>query len=287
MLKKIPIICLLLIFGIINLNAKSLRIESTELSKNLNTYLILDTRDNELYTNGHIKGAVSFPIDLTYENKQNNGKLTNPIKMQDIIRKLGLELDSKIVIYDDGTFFDATRLFWALEVYGFSNVKILNTGYEHWKSSSYPTSTENTQTTPSNYIAQINNKRLATKFTTQIATKNPNQIIIDARGENAYLGQVSSASRFGHIPKAVNFPASHNIDYEKDNAELKTIDRLKELYTDVDKSKKVVIYCAIGRIAATNYFALRELDYDVANYDASWKEWGNDNSLPIVNRSKE
>ena len=285
MLKKL--ILLILIVGTIAVSAKSLRIESSDLASNLTNYKVLDTRSYELYTNGHIKGAVNFPIDLTYENKQNNGKLTNPIKMQDIIRKLGLELDSKIVIYDDGTFFDATRLFWALEVYGFSNVNILNTGYEYWKSSNHPTSTQDTQTTPSNYIAQINNKRLATKFTTQIATKNPNQIIIDARGENAYLGQVSSASRFGHIPKAVNFPASHNIDYEKENAELKTIDRLKELYTDVDKSKKVVIYCAIGRIAATNYFALRELDYDVANYDASWKEWGNDNSLPIVNRSKE
>ena len=72
-----------------------------------------------------------------------------------------------------------------------------------------------------------------------------------------------------------------------DNAELQNIDRLKELYKEVDKTKKIVIYCAIGRISATNYFALRELDYDVANYDASWKEWGNDTTLPITNRSKE
>ena len=62
---------------------------------------------------------------------------------------------------------------------------------------------------------------------------------------------------------------------------------LKEIYKNVDKSKKIVLYCAIGRIAATNYFALRELDYDVSNYDASWKEWGNDSSLPITNPSKD
>ena len=109
MLKKI--ILLILIVGTIAVSAKSLRIESSDLASNLTNYKVLDTRSYELYTNGHIKGAVSFPIDLTYENKQNNGKLTNPIKMQEIIRKLGLELDSKIVIYDDGTFFDATRLF--------------------------------------------------------------------------------------------------------------------------------------------------------------------------------
>ena len=286
MFKKLQIICLLLITTI-SLNAKSLRIESKELSNNLNHFKILDTRSNELYKKGHIKGALNFPIDLTYENKKKDGRLTNPIKMQDIIRKIGLKLDSKIVIYDDGTFFDATRLFWALEVYGFTDVKLLNTGYENWDFLDYQVSHEDTKVVPSNYIAQINSKRLATKFTTQIATKNPNQIIIDARPQKAYLGKVSSASRFGHIPKAKNFPASHNINYERDNAELQNIDKLKELYKGVDKTKKVVIYCAIGRISATNYFALRELDYDVANYDASWKEWGNDTTLPITNPSQE
>jgi len=282
MIKKIQIAFLILGIISINLTAKSLRIESSDLENNLKNYKILDTRSDELYQKGHIEGALNFPIDLTYENKQKNGKLTNPIKMQNIIRKLGLTLDSRIVIYDNGTFFDATRLFWALEVYGFTDVKILNTGYEHWDFLDYKTSTTNTQVTASNYIAQINSKRLATKFTTQIATKNPNQIIIDARPKKAYLGKVSSAARFGHIPKAINYPAAHNIANQK----LQTIDNLQKLYSDVDKSKKVVLYCAIGRIAATNYFALRELEYDVANYDASWKEWGNDNTLPITNPSQ-
>ena len=116
---------------------------------------------------------------------------------------------------------------------------------------------------------------------------NPNQIIIDARPEKAYEGKVSAAKRFGHIPEAQNFPASHNINYEDKTQKLQTISKLKEIYKNVDKSKKIVLYCAIGRIAATNYFALRELDYDVSNYDASWKEWGNDSSLPITNPSKD
>jgi thiosulfate/3-mercaptopyruvate sulfurtransferase len=287
MTKIIQITFLLFVIGTVNLTAKSLRIESKDLANNLNSFKILDTRDRELYKKGHISGSLNFPIGLTYEDLQKNGKLSNPINMQSIIRALGLNINSKIVIYDDGTFFDASRLFWALEVYGFKNVKLLNTGYSNWKSLNYKTSLKDTKVTPSKYIAQINSKRLATKFTTQIATKNPNQIIIDARGKKAYLGQVSSASRFGHIPKAVSFPASHNISYQKDNSKLKNIDALKELYKDVDKNKKIVIYCAVGRIAATNYFALRELDYNVSNYDASWNEWGNDKTLPITNRSKE
>jgi len=287
MTQKLYMMFLILLMGTLTLDASSLRIESNDLATHLQKFKILDTRSTQLYKQGHIKNALSFPIKLTYENKIKNGKLTNPIKMQTIIRDLGLTLNDPIAIYDKGSFFDAARLFWTLEVYGFTNVKLLNMGYETWNNNDYPTDTNIPQVDSSHYIAKINSKRLATKFTTQIASKNPNQIIIDARGAKAYNGNISSASRFGHIPEAINFPAVHNISYSKDTNKLKTVDTLKELYKDVDKSKKIVLYCAIGKISATNYFALRELDYDVANYDASWKEWGNDTTLPIVNPSKK
>jgi len=287
MKKYLQLFIVIVALASINLNAGSLRIEPKILAKNLSQYKILDTRSLDLYNQGHIQGALSFPISLTYEHIKQNGKLTNPVKMQKLLRSLGLKTDSKIVIYDNGDFFDASRLFWSLEVYGFTQVKLLNTGYDNWDLSSYPTDTITPLVQESNYIAKINNKRLATKFSTQIATKNPNQIIIDARPEKAYKGLKSSAKRFGHIPKAQNFPASHNVNYEDQGQTLQTISRLKEIYKNVDKNKKIVIYCAVGRISSVNYFALRELDYDVANYDASWKEWGNDTSLPIVNPSKE
>ncbi len=287
MKNPFKILLLTLIVSLISLNAQSLRIEPSELVKNITEYKILDTRSSGTYKEGHIKGALNFPIELTYEYIKNNGKLTNPIKMQELLRNLGLTLNSKIIVYDNGDFFDASRLFWSLEVYGFKNVKLLNTGYDAWDLSEYPISTKTPSVKPSMYIAQINNKRLATKFTTQIATKNPNQIIIDARPEKAYNGKVSAATRFGHIPAAQNFPASHNINYDDDAQKLQTISKLKEIYKNVDKSKKIILYCAVGRIAATNYFALRELNYNVSNYDASWKEWGNDSSLPITNPSKD
>jgi len=280
-MKQFIKVLLLALFLSTTLFSSTLRVEPEVLTKNITSYTILDTRTIQDYKNGHIKGALSFPVGLTYEHIKTDGKLTSPIKMQTIIQNLGLDIDTPVVIYDDGTFFDASRLFWSLEVYGFKNVKLLNTGYNTWESSLYQTSTTTPTVEKSNYIAQVNNNYLATKFSTQIATRNPNQIIIDARADKAYLGHESSAKRFGHIPKALNYPASHNISNEK----LKTIDHLKEVYSNVDKSKKVILYCAVGRIAATNYFALRELDYDVANYDASWKEWGNDTNLPITNPS--
>jgi len=276
-----------LLLNLTILQASSLRVEADTLQNNLSKYKILDTRDENIYSRGHILHALNFPVSLTYEDKTINGKLTSPLKMQKIIQNLGLNTKDTLVVYDDGSFFDASRLFWTLEVYGFSNVKLLNAGYKQWSAKDFSTSTETSIVQKSDYISIVNNKRLATKFTTQIATKNPSHVIVDARGLNAYLGKESAAKRFGHIPKAISIPATHNINYNKELTELKGDKALKELYKEININQKVIIYCAIGKIASTNYFAMRELGYDVSNYDASWREWGNDFALPIVQELKK
>lgn len=286
-MKRFFKIYLLLLIGMMTLQAQSLRVELKELFENPLKYKIIDVRDEGIYSLVHLPNALNLPAHLTYHNQSIDGRITEPTKMQKIIRELGLDVEDHIVIYDDGTIFDASRVFWALEVYGFKNLKLLNGGYEQWKKLGYPLSFKEPTVNPSSYIATIDNKRLATKFTTQIATKNPNQVIIDARKYNAYIGKESSAQRFGHIPKAIHIPAIHNLNEEQQKSVLKSTEQLRDLYKDIKKDQKVVIYCAIGKIASTNYFALRELGYDVANYDASWREWGNDFSLPIETKSQK
>jgi len=279
------LLLLLSILTTLTLSADSLRISAKTLNENIDNYKILDTRDSATYSAGHINTAINFPISKTYAHMQENGKLTDPFTMQTIVQNLGLNANDSLVVYDDGSFFDAARLFWALEVYGFKNVKLLDAGYKQWIEKGYENSTQTPKITKSDYITIIDNNRLATKFSTQVATRNPNQVIIDARPDKAYDGEVSSAKRYGHIPKALSIPASHNIDTTLEIAQLKGSEQLADIYKDIDKNKKVIIYCAIGKISATNYFALRELGYNVSNYDASWKEWGN-STLPIVEPTK-
>lgn len=286
-MKRVFPLFLFFIFATTNIFGENLRIELKDLSTNLKEYKIIDVRDKEKYSFLHIDGALNLPSSLTYENLSLDGRVTIPNKMQEIIRDLGLNTDDKVVVYDDGSFFDASRVFWTLEVYGFKNVKLLNGGFSFWKELGYLTSSNETKVKKSDYIATINNKKLATKFSTQIARKNRSSIIIDAREYKSYIGEESVAKRFGHIPQAINLPALDNIKKDLFKSSLKDIDELREIYKDVDKDKKIVLYCSIGKIASTNYFALRELGYDVANYDASWKEWGNDFNLPVVNPSKK
>jgi len=277
-MKKIAILIAVCTFY---LQAQSFRVEPQTLKNTLNTYTILDTRDNAMFQKNHILGALNLPADKTYQDVKHNGKIAQPSKMVTIIQNLGLHIDDPIVIYDDGSFFKSSRVFWALETYGFKNLKILNHGFRYWTSNSFPTTNQITKSKKSNYILTINDKSFATSFTTLIAIKNPKEVIIDARPNAAYKGEKTTAKRSGHIPGAINKSARENIDKSGKFQTLKSVSSLKNIYKDIDKSKHVIVYCGDGKVSPTSYLAFREMGYNVTNYDASWKEWGNDFSLPV------
>ncbi|MDG6774579.1 sulfurtransferase [Thiomicrorhabdus sp. ZW0627] len=274
---------LLFCFSLSASAGQQLRLSVEQLHQKLNStgLVILDSRSPEDYQQDHIPGALNFPEAWSYNDKQTDGRIVQPARIQAVLQSLGINIDTPLVIYDEGKMANAARLFWTLEVYGLTNIKVLDQGYDAWINQNYPVNADVPKTKKSDYIPAINHDRLATKLTTLIATKTPNQVIIDARPSDAYKGLVSSAKRFGHIPSAINIPASHNLTQNNQVNSLKSPEELNKLYTTIPKENKIILYCAIGRISATNYLALRELGYKVANYDASWKEWGNDFTLPI------
>ncbi|MDX1796457.1 MAG: rhodanese-like domain-containing protein, partial [Hydrogenovibrio sp.] len=105
-----------------NAQAEPLRVSAEVLNQAIQSHqqpsVLLDTRTPEDYRQGHIPGALNFPIDWTYEHKDTDGKITKPNRMQQILRKLGLDIQTPVIVYDNGLLVDAARLFWALEVYG-------------------------------------------------------------------------------------------------------------------------------------------------------------------------
>lgn len=264
-------------------SAQSLRVESHWLHERLQqkNLVILDTRLETDYEVEHIPGALNFPDTLTYQQKSSGGRIVEPDVMQRLLRERGVEQDDLVVVYDDGKLIDASRVFWALEVYGLKQVRVLERGFAGWVREGYPVSGDVPKVESSNFVPTVDHRRIASKFATRLASLNPHQVVIDARPTRAYRGETSTARRYGHIPTAINIPVHDNVREEKGELLLRTASELQQLYGDLPKDGKIILYCEIGRVSSTNYLALRELGYDVANYDASWREWGNDFSLPI------
>jgi thiosulfate/3-mercaptopyruvate sulfurtransferase len=264
-------------------NAESLRMPPATLKTQLGKgdYVILDARPVADYQAGHIPGALSFPDHLSYQHKSAGGRIAEPASMQQLLQERGIDQKSNVVIYDAGTLLEAARLFWVLEVYGINQVKVLSSGFDDWTSNGYPTSTDVPVVKPSQYVPTVNHKHIASKFATQLAVADAKQQVIDARLPEGYKGITSTAKRFGHIPNAINLPITLNITKKNGIASLRDLEELKATYANLPKDKKIITYCEIGRASSGTYLILRELGYNVANYDGSWREWGNDPNLPI------
>ena len=61
----------------------------------------------------------------------------NRARFQDFARRLGIDNDSQVVVYDEK--YDATRLWWMFYLYGKTDVRVLDGGYQGWKAAGYDT----------------------------------------------------------------------------------------------------------------------------------------------------
>ncbi len=242
---------------------------------------IIDAREPDKYLAGHIPGAVNLPVENTFRQGNAKSKVADIHTIQQLFREAGIQRDHTVVVYDNDEHISAGRVFWVLEVFGVTDVKLLNGGYKNWRAQGFPVSTTPPTVSPSDYVVTVNPRYLATKLDVELAINDNSKQLVDARTQAEYFGESSRASRFGHIPGAINIPVGRVLQSGMDARQIKPRAELKNLYQELDLSKTVYLYCNRGEHASLSYAVLRHLGYEVAHYDGSWLEWGNDPAMPI------
>ena len=246
-----------------------------------NKFVIVDVRAPELYAKQHIKDAINIDVEKTFGTGLNINRITSPAQIKTLLSQKGIKNTDYLIIYDNGELKDAAQFFWVMETYGHRRLSLLNGGIPMWLHLNYPTSQIAKTLPPSNYFPMLNHHSISTKLTTRLALNSPSEFLIDARGHEEYVGQVSQAERFGHIPTAISIPSDLNLQTLDGLRVLKSKTQLKKLYIDIPKSSQSITYCNRGKHSALTYFVLRFLGYRVSVYDGAWLEWGNDPKLPI------
>ncbi|MYA60906.1 MAG: sulfurtransferase [Chloroflexi bacterium] len=199
---------------------------------------------------------------------------------------LGIGDDSLVVAYDRTGGLYALRLMWALHYYGHTNVKMLDGGYQKWVSEG-----RNHDTVPyesGNTVAftprEPNRAIYAGIEDVLEAIDADDTTLLDVRTDGEWDGSNKrGGKRGGRVPGAihlewVNFHTGGEIPV------LKTADEIRALLAEkgVSVDGNVITYCQGGIRAAQAFWVLKLVGADsVRNYDASWREWGNNVSVPV------
>jgi len=246
--------------------------------------VIVDLRAKKEYDKGHIKGAVNMP-GMESLFKADSWMMPDINFLKNLFSNAGIDKDSLVVAYDNGDFFWAARLYWILEVLGHKNVGLLKYAYGEQIKKTFPISTKTPTITKKEFIPRVDDNQIETKLSTLMAIGK--KTIIDGRTKTHYEGKDSIAKRHGHIPTAKNYACTNNFQISPDGNYMKGFDELEKLYKDIPKDKEIILYCQGGAESALNYIVLKKLGFKPSVYDGSWKEWGNDESVPIDNPSKK
>lgn len=243
------------------------------------------------YERGHIPGAVNFEW---------HRDLVDPVRrdiaaqedFQKLLRNAGISSDTTVILYGDTNNWFAAWGAWVFDVYGVSNVKLLDGGRAKWEAEGRPLSSRQIAHQPGDITLAGRNEALRARFqdVVTVAEGSTQTKLVDIRSPDEFNGRIFAppgvqelAVRAGHIPGAVNVPWGEAVAAD---GTFKSADELRKVYAAVgiDGSQPVITYCRIGERSSHTWFALSKiLGYEVRNYDGSWTEYGNAVGMPVVN----
>ncbi|VAV95322.1 Thiosulfate sulfurtransferase, rhodanese [hydrothermal vent metagenome] len=236
------------------------------------------------YEQGHIPGAQFVDLHADLADATNPTRILAADNFAALMSRLGVGPQTTVVLYDARGGVWAARLWWALRYYGHDAVKMLDGGLSAWLAADLPLQTQIQAPATAQFIAKPRPELRVEKAEVLAAIDDPAICLVDALPAPFYRGLAGLYPHHqkGHIPGAKNLPAEDNLDPK--TLCIKPLQELRALWQTVDilPEQKVITYCGGGIYASFALFVLALLGHEnMALYDASWMEWGQDETLPV------
>lgn len=233
----------------------------------------------------HIPGAVWIDLEAQLASPPGVGG-RHPLPRIDVfqqaMRDIGVCADSLVVVYDAATSQAAARLWWLLSDAGHHQVRVLNGGLAAWIAAGLPTvSGPGAPSTQGDFVArpgqraQLNAAEIAAKL-----GMSDGLTLVDVRAPERYSGDKEPIDPIaGHIPGAINVPATANLDV---NGRFLPSAEIAARYATAGGVEGAVLYCGSGVTAAQSLLALESAGMTAAIYPGSWSDWITDPTRPIA-----
>jgi thiosulfate/3-mercaptopyruvate sulfurtransferase len=226
-----------------------------------------------------IPGAVHFPAvsSLIDQDHPIEFYMVGPDRFQELMQTIGLNEDSKVVIYDEGNALAAARLFYGMDYYGFSNASVLNGGIQAWNENNGELTDSPVSPAEGSFQVSVQEALMCDFDYVTAASQADDKIIFDARSIEEYTGTDERATQSGHVPNAVHLEWNSVLEPEGIPYFLPA-ETIQEKYSElgITPDKEVIPHCHTNVRGSHAYFTLRLMGYDsVRPYEGSWSDYGN------------
>jgi thiosulfate/3-mercaptopyruvate sulfurtransferase len=222
---------------------------------------VIDVRRESDYKQDHISSAVNLPLAHLLSDD-------SPERVLKIFNSLGIDDETRVVVYDDTFGALASRVAWTLEYLGHSDVTLLETTYSNWKSLGLENDSQSPEIQSKEHSMNLQSDILATSDYLESAKDRDDVILIDNRERLNFLEQ--------HIPGAISLPYRTLATTDKILRSKEDMRRLLE-NRGISGNSEIITYCgSVGTLSGLAYYALKSADLPNAKlYVRSFKEWKN------------
>lgn len=233
-----------------------------------------------------IKGARLFDLKNTFKKAESNlpNTMPDPHFFSAEARKIGINQESIIVVYDNLGIYSSPRAWWMFKVMGHEKVAVLDGGFPAWKKANLPCDNIVNYTGEiGNFTAQHQAHLICDQEEVLLSIKDNQKIVLDARSNGRFWGTAPEPRadlRGGHIPQSKSLPHTEVVK----EGHVISRAQLEVLFdTSTHKDKKMIFSCGSGITACVLALGAEIIGLDNKTvYDGSWSEWGADDQLPIA-----
>ena len=243
---------------------------------------------HKAWLDAHIPGAVYADLekDLSGRVTRETGRHPLPAVQHAVaaFSRLGIDDDTRVVVYDDAGGAIAARAWWMLRWLGHEDVTVLDGGLQAWRRRKLPLESGARTVTAVDFSAvECPERVLGTQEIISQLGSASGALLIDARDATRYRGEAEPIdTKAGHVPGSRNLP--YTACLRQDGTWLDA-EALRERLTPLlggDLGAAWAVMCGSGVTACHVAISGLLAGYrEPRLYVGSWSEWIRDPGRPI------